>query len=412
MTSAFSTALSSLSAHARAVDVVGNNLANLNTTGYKANSVAFFDVVAQSLGAGLGAGQVGFGVSTPMSIRQFSQGAIQTTGGALDAAIQGDGFLVVRDSSGRQMYTRGGNLLVDRAGNVVTLKGQRLQGWMADATGAINPGSALTGLVIPIGTLQRPVETTSFSMDLNLNASAPAGATFANSIEVFDSLGASHIVTINFTKSATPGEWDYSISIPDDDVTAPVAPLTGTLTFSSTGVLTSPVSTDPAPQFVITGLANGAADMNLDWLVFSGATPRMTQFAQPSAVSANAQDGAPAAQLLRVSLGDGGAVFAQYSDGRQVVVGQLAMASIRNPESLIAVGDNAYEVSATTAEPAIGLPGTGGRGTIVGGAIESSTVDLAREFTNLIVFQRGYQASTRVITTADEMSQETLALKR
>jgi flagellar hook protein FlgE len=412
MTSAFSTALSALSAHARAVDVVGNNLANLNTSGYKASSVAFFDVVAQSLGSGLGADQLGFGVNSPISLRQFSQGAIQTTGGALDAAIQGDGFLIVRDNAGRQMYTRGGNLLVDKSGNLVTVKGQRLQGWMADATGAVNPGSGLTGLTVPVGTLQPPSVTTSFSMDLNLNAAAPAGTTFANSIEVFDSLGASHIVTVEFTKSATAGAWDYSISIPDDDVATPVPPLTGTLTFSATGALTSPASTDPPPQFVIAGLIDGASDLTLDWELFSGTAPRVTQFAQPSAVSANAQDGSPAAQLLRVSLGDGGAVFAQYSDGRQMVVGQLALASIRNPESLTAVGDNLYEVSDSTADPAIGLPGTGGRGTVVGGAIESSTVDLAREFTNLIVYQRGYQASTRVITTADEMSQETLNLKR
>lgn len=412
MTSAFSTALSSLSAHARAVDVVGNNLANLNTSGYKANAVAFFDVVAQSLGASFGATQLGFGVSSPVAVRQFTQGAIQTTGGALDAAIQGDGFLIVRDNAGRQMYTRGGNLLVDRNGNLVTLKGQRLQGWMADASGAVNPGGALSGITIPVGALQPPTVTTAFSMDLNLNASAPAGTTFANTIEVFDSLGAAHIITVEFTKTATPGAWDYSISIPDDDVTTPIPPLTGTLTFSPAGQLTNPGPTDPAPQFVVTGLANGALDLTLDWQLFAGTRPRITQLAQPSAVSANAQNGAPAAQLLRVSLGNGGAVFASYSDGRQALVGQLAMASIRNPDSLVALGDNTYELSALTADPAIGLPGTGGRGTIVGGAIESSTVDLAREFTNLIVYQRGYQASTRVITTADEMSQETLNLKR
>lgn len=412
MTSAFSTALSALSAHARAVDVVGNNLANLNTAGFKANSVSFFDIVTQSLGAGLGTGQTGFGVSSPIALRQFSQGAIQTTGGALDAAIQGDGFLIVRDASGRQMYTRGGSLLVDRDGNLVTVKGQRLQGWMADSTGAVNPGGALTGLTVPVGALLRPIVTTSFSMDLNLNASAPAGATFANTIEVFDSLGAPHIITVEFTKTATPGEWDYSISIPDSDVTSPVTPLTGTLTFSSAGQLTSPALTDPAPRFVVTGLANGAANLTLDWQLFSGTAPRITQLAQPSAVSATSQNGAPAAQLLRVSLASGGTIFANYSDGRQVVVGQLAMASIRNPESLVALGDNAYELSALTADPAIGLPGTGGRGQIVGGAIESSNVDLAREFTNLIIYQRGYQASARVITTADEMSQETMNLRR
>ncbi len=412
MNSSFSIALSALSAHSRAVDVVGNNLANLNTTGFKASNVSFFDVVAQSMVSGLGQGQTGFGVNTPSAIRQFSQGAIQTTSGALDAAIQGDGFLVVKDSNGRQLYTRGGNLLVDKAGNLITVKGQQLQGWTADASGVVNSGSALSGIVVPVGSLQRPTATKTFALDMNLNAAAAAGSTFSNSIEVFDSLGASHIVTMTLTKSATANQWDYSISIPDDDVTTPATALTGSLTFGPSGDLATPLPTDTPPRFSIAGLVNGAADLDLDWNMFEGTTPRITQFAQPSAVSANAQDGAPAAQLMRVSLGDGGAIFAQFSDGRQVVVGQLAMAAIRNPESLVAVGDNAYEVSSTTAAPAIGLPGTGGRGTIIGGAIESSTVDLAREFTNLIIFQRGYQASTRVITTADEISQETINIKR
>ena len=129
-------------------------------------------------------------------------------------------------------------------------------------------------------------------------------------------------------------------------------------------------------------------------------------------MNANQQDGSPAAQLVRVGIASGGFVLAQYSNGQQLSVAQLAMASIRNPESLIAVGDNAFGLSARSALPAIGLPGTGGRGSILGGAVENSTVDIAREFTNLIVLQRGYQANARVVTTVDEMSQETISLKR
>jgi len=220
------------------------------------------------------------------------------------------------------------------------------------------------------------------------------------------------VITIDFTKSANPNEWDYSISIPDADVTAPVAPETGTLTFDETGTLTDPPPGGPFPTFQITGLANGAADLDLNWEIYDGVDPRITQYAQPSAVSANAQDGAPAAQLLRVGLDDGGAVLAQYSNGEQKMVAQLAMAAVRNPESLIAVGNNNYQLSARSALPAVGLPGTGGRGTIIGGAVESSTVDIAREFTDLIVLQRGYQANTRVVTTVDELSQETINLIR
>ena len=129
-------------------------------------------------------------------------------------------------------------------------------------------------------------------------------------------------------------------------------------------------------------------------------------------MNANQQDGSPAAQLVRVGIASGGYVLAQYSNGQQLTVAQLAMASIRNPESLIASGENTYSLSARSALPAIGLPGTGGRGSILGGAVENSTVDIAREFTNLIVLQRGYQANARVVTTVDEMSQETISLKR
>jgi flagellar hook protein FlgE len=166
-------------------------------------------------------------------------------------------------------------------------------------------------------------------------------------------------------------------------------------------------------DFDITGLVSGAQDMSLHWNPFNSADiPRLTQFGQPSATSANQQNGSPAAQLDRVGLADGGRILAQYSDGQQVVIGQIAMAAIRNPESLVAVGNNNYSLSARSATPAIGAAGTGGRGSIIGGAVEYSTVDIAREFTNLIVLQRGYQANSRVITTVNELTEETINLKR
>jgi flagellar hook protein FlgE len=192
----------------------------------------------------------------------------------------------------------------------------------------------------------------------------------------------------------------------------PFAAVTGTLQFDSHGVLTSPAVDGDMPVIEITGLADGAADMSITWNLYNGSAPRLTMYAQSSAVAANSQDGSPAAQLVRVAIGDGGQVLAQYSNGQQVAVGQLAMASIRNPESMISVGNNNFQLSARSALPAIGLPGTGGRGQIMGGAIEFSTVDIAREFTNLIVLQRGYQANARLVTAVDEISQETINLKR
>lgn len=415
MFTSFSTALSALGAHTTAVDVVGNNLANLNTPGYKSSVVAFSDLVTQSLGAGLGETQVGFGVARPVTIRQFSQGAIQASSGPLDVAIQGDGFLVVRNSAnGSVLYTRGGNLQVNKEGQLVTATGFRVQGWN-EVNGVLDTTLPPTDVVVPVGSLRAPQPTSSISFDMNLDASASAGpppAKFSTSIEVYDALGGSHIVSIEFTKTATAGEWSYALSIPDADVQTPIPPVTGTLVFDGAGRMITPALTDPGPAIQISGLVNGAGDLNISWQLFNGPTPRLTMYSQPSALAANAQDGHPAAQLVRVGIGDGGRVLAQYSNGQQVAVGQLAMCSVRNPESMIAVGNNNFQLSARSALPAIGVPGTGGRGQILGGAVEFSTVDIAREFTNLIVLQRGYQANARVVTAVDEISQETINLKR
>ena len=414
MFTSFSTALSALGAHSTAIDVVGNNLANLNTPGFKTSVVAFYDLVTQSLGAGLGETQVGFGVARPVTLRQFSQGAIQASTGPLDAAIQGDGFLVVKDRSDTVLYSRGGNLQVDKSGNLLTATGQKVQGW-TEQSGVLNTVGPISDIIVPVGTLKNAAASQSVSFDMNLNAAATAGPPpekFSTSIEVFDSLGVSHVLSVGFTRSATANSWDYSITIPNGDVSTPVAPVTGSLAFDTAGKLSSPAAGAQLPSISIPGLKSGAADMSVTWNLYNGTTPRLTQFAQPSAVSANAQDGSPSAQLNRVGLADGGKIVAQYSNGQQIVVGQLAMAAIRNPESLLSVGNNNYQTSARSALPAVGVPGTGGRGAILGGAVENSTVDIAREFTNLIVLQRGYQANSKVITTVDEISQETINLKR
>ena len=414
MFSSFSSALSALNADSTAIDVVGNNLANLNTTGYKTSVVSFHDLVTESLGANLGQTQVGFGVGRPTTFREFSQGALQTTSGPLDAAIQGDGFFIVRGSDSAIEYTRGGNFQVDRDGTLITSTGEKVQGW-SQVNGVVDTNGAIGNITVPTGTISPPVPTSAFSFDMNLNAAATAGPppdTFSTSVQVFDSLGESHILTANFTKNSAVGKWDYSISVPDADLKAAFTAVKGSLTFDSNGKLATPTPTDPAPQVKITGFADGAADTTLTWNLYNGTTPRISQFAEPSTVSAVTQDGSSAAQLVRVGIGDSGKVVAQFSNGQQATVGQLAMASIRNPESLIAAGNNNYLISGRTSTPAVGLPSTGGRGDVVGGALENSTVDIAREFTNLIVLQRGYQANAKIVTTVDELSQDTINLKR
>jgi flagellar hook protein FlgE len=410
----FSTALSALSAFSTAIDVTGNNLANLDTIGFKASEVSFHDLVTQSISAGLGNTQVGFGVGTPTTAALFTQGALQTTGGELDAAIQGDGFFIIQGPDASTEYTRAGNFQTDENGNLETATGQQVLGW-TQVNGTLNTNAPPSAITIPTGIVEPPVVTQNFSFDMNLDAAATPGssdATFATSVTVYDSLGNAHVVTATFTEDpTTAGQWDYSISVPDSDVAnPPFTPLTGSINFNSNGILTTPAATDPSPQLQITGLADGAADMTLNWNLYNGTTPRITQFAQPSSVSAVSQDGSAAAQLNQVAIGAGGEILAQFSNGQQTVVGQLAMATIRNPDSLLAIGNNAYQLSAASALPAVGLPGTGGRGTVQGGSIESSTVNVATEFTNLIVYQRGYEANSKVINAVDELSQDTINL--
>jgi flagellar hook protein FlgE len=195
MFTSFSTALSALAADSTAIDVVGNNLANLNTPGFKTSAVRFRDLVTESLGAGLGETQVGFGTGQPLTIREFSQGAIQTSSGLLDAAVQGDGFFVVNDSSGNQLYTRAGSFQTDKMGNLLTDTGYKVQGWTTvdPTTGQIDTNGSVTNIVVPVGSLKAPVATSAFTADLNLNSAAAADSTsaFTTPLPVYDSLAPS-----------------------------------------------------------------------------------------------------------------------------------------------------------------------------------------------------------------------------
>ncbi len=420
MFTSFSAALTGLAANEVGVDAVGTNLANLNTTGYKASVVSFYDLVAQNLGLGNGS-SVGLGTGKPRVSHEFTQGAIQTTSGALDGAIQGDGFFVVRDpSTGAVNYTRVGNFKVDANGNLMTSTGERVQGWNM-SNGVLNTNGVIGDIVIPSGTLRAPVATTNMSLDINLDASATVGAatgSFSTPIEVVDSLGVSHVLTVNFTMSAA-NKWDYAVTIPGAEVGAgtagtpfPIPGASGTLTFGPNGVLTDPTFANGVVPVAVAGLKDGAADLKVNWSLYTpDQVGRITQYAQQTAVSAEAQDGIAAAQLTHVSLSDGGEIIAQFSNGKQVAVAQLALASIRNPDSLTSVGDNNFQVSSNTAIPAIGTANTGGRGNVLSGALESSTVDIAHEFTSLIVYQRGYEAAAKVITTTDTLTQDTMNLK-
>jgi flagellar hook protein FlgE len=418
MFTSFSAALSALSANATAIDVVGNNLANLNSTGFKTSEVIFRDLVTQSLGAGLGETQVGFGTGQPLTVRHFTQGAIQTTSGLLDGAIQGDGFFVLEDTAGQTYYTRAGNFQTDSEGNLMTDTGQYVMGWTTlDATtGEVDTNGSIGKIVVPVGSLKEATATSELSIDLNLNASSAVGTSSNYSTEVttYDSLGTSHVLTFSFQKTAS-NTWSYDVTVPATDTggTSGTTSIgSGTFSFDSSGALTDPAA-GTTVSLSITGLSDGAADMDVTWSPFDSAgSTRITQFSSDSTQSATSQNGSEAAELIHVGLSTGGYILAEYSNGDQVKVGMTALASIRNSDTLIAAGDNNFKLSARTATPSVGVPGTGGRGTIVGGATEASTVDIATQFTRLIVYQRAYEASSKVVNAANELSQTTINLIR
>jgi flagellar hook protein FlgE len=421
MFTSFSTALSALDATSTAIDVVANNLANLNTTGYKDSSVSFQDLVTESTGAGLAQTQVGFGVAPPVTTAQFTQGSLETAGGTLDSAIQGQGFFVIKSATGAQQYTRDGTFQLAADGTLQTENGADVQGYSV-TNGVVNTNQAIGNIVIQQGQIRQPVATQNVSVSMNLDSTSTSGTpnTFSTPIQVIDSLGNPQTLTMNFTQSAVnPLQWSYQVTIPGNATTGgtPGTPtnllaVPGTVTFNSSGQLVSPLPAAGSIPLTISGLSDNAANMHINWNMYdANGNPTLTQFSQASAVSANSQDGVASAQVVSVAMANGGLVMAQYSDGTQEVVAQLALAQISNPESMTAVGNNDYEASAATALPAIGTANTGGRGQILGGQLESSTVDIAQEFTNLIVLQRAYEANSKVVTTVDKLSQDTINLK-
>jgi flagellar hook protein FlgE len=403
MFSVFSTALSALNANEVGIAVTGNNLANVNTAGYKCSTADFSELMSDNASGA----QVGMGVGTPTTRTIFTQGPLQQNTGLLTAAIQGAGYFTVQDSGGEQLYTRVGNFKLDAQGNLQTQTGDTVLGTMGP-------------IQVPSATLP-PVESHNLTFDLNLDAGADIvttsdPASFSAPIQVVDSLGETHMVAVDFWKTgmaAGTTTWTYAARSDQAGTTAQVNGAgTGTLSFDSTGKLTTtaPVTITIANSLGGPTLPDGANTMSLKWsLVQSdGTTPRLTQSAGTSACSAQWQDGSVLATQNKVSITDGGFVTVEYSNGVIKNVAQLQLASFRNPDSLVDVGNGQYKASAATSSPAVGPADSGGRGKVAGGQMEGSAVDMATEFANLIVYQRGYEAGARVVTTANQLTQDTI----
>src|SRR5262245_2520724 len=412
----FSASLSGLNANAQKLAVIGNNLANINTVGFKASDVTFADLVSQSVGgSSTDRMQIGLGVTVASITPKFTQGAIESTGVSSNVSIQGNGFFLVGDEQHRA-YTRAGNFTFDANGQFNTPDGQPVQGWttLDPLTGNINTSGQPGNIIVPRGTLLPPVATTTFAAATNLDANAAIGGTFTSSVPVYDALGVVHVASITYTKTAT-NAWDYAITVPGAEVTGgtpgtPFSIATGSLTFDGTGNLTAPTApvTITSPAW-----ANGATATNINWNLFdANGAPTVSAFASPSATSSTTQNGAAAGAIDGILIDSNGVIQGTYGAGHTVKLGQISLATFNNPQGLYKLGDNKFVETEASGIPSVGTASTGGRGSLIGSALEQSNVDIAQEFTQMILAQRGYQANSKTITVSDELLVETLNLKR
>jgi flagellar hook protein FlgE len=416
----FSSGLSGLNANAQYLSVIGNNLANINTIGFKSSAVTFQDLVSQNVGgSSANPMQVGLGVTTGAISPIFSQGAIENTREATNVAIQGNGFFIVRGANGNA-YTRAGNFTFNADGKLVTPNGDFVQGYTAidPTTGQVITTGQPSDIVVPPGVLRAPVATSTFQTLTNLDSDAVAGDTFTAAVQIYDSLGSPHVATITYTKGAAAGAWTYDVSLPKVDVSgtvgAPVSIGTGSLKFDTDGTLLQVNGATPDDVTLTTpALANGAAAGTLTWdLVDDNGAAALTGYSATSTTSSITQNGSAPGMIDNISITPDGTIQATFGAGQTVSVGQIALANFNNPKGLVKLGSSKYGESQAAGTPNVGVAGTGGRGSLIGSALEDSNVDIAQEFTQMILAQRGYQANAKTITTSDQVLVDTLNLKQ
>jgi flagellar hook protein FlgE len=406
----FSIPLSGLNASDTALATISNNLANLNTTGYKDATVNFQDMFYQMLGSN-GAGdqlQIGAGAAVSSINTNFAGGSVQSTGVDTDMAITGNGFFVVQNGS-NTYYTRAGDFTQDSSGNLITADGFQVMGYPA-TNGVVDTNAGLTPIQLPMGMISAPNATSSISIAANLSSSAAVGDSYNTNVTVYDSLGTSHVLNVNFARTSTG--WNYTATLPSTEITGGTGTSTtvasGALTFDTNGALTSttPISLN------ISGLADGASPLAINWsLTSASGTGLITQVSGASSTSSTTQDGYASGSLTSFSINSDGTIVGAFTNGSKVL-GQIALANFANMQGLTKQGDNNYAANISSGSAVIGSPGTSSLGTLTGSALELSNVDMSQEFSNLIIAERGFQANAKSVTTFDQIAQDTINLIR
>lgn len=407
----FSQGLSGLNAASTDLDVIGNNIANAGTVGFKQSVAQFADMYATAL-AGTGSNTVGIGTKVAAIAQQFNQGDITTTNRTLDVAISGNGFFRL-SNNGTINYSRNGQFQLDKDGFIVNAQGMRLTGYPANSNGVISSVSP-QDLQIPTGDLA-PKATSTVTAQFNLdsrttpidqgatpfNAGDPTTYTNGTSLSVYDSLGNAHTVMLYFVNTGS-GQWNVYGTL-DGSSTAlnGGAPLTQ-LAFDGTGALTSGGKLTGVALPYTNGAAPGSVAIN-----FGGTT----QYGNSYTPNALNQDGYTSGQLTGFSIGADGVIKGQYSNGQGATLGQVALANFANPQGLTPMGDNAWQESAASGNAVVGAPGGTNMGKLNAGAVEESNVDLTQELVSMITAQRNYQANAQTIKTENQLMQTLVNLQ-
>ncbi len=431
LTGALFSGVSGINANGNAMNIIGDNIANVNTVGFKSSRAVFFDL----LSAEVGGTKVGTGSRLAAASRLFTQGGVETTNSPTDMAIQGRGLFVLNDAQGASFYSRAGQFSLDKDGVLVNLQGLKVQGYELDSSG--NPISGLTDIAVDSKRLSPPVVTTGIDLTMNLDATAPVPATalpadavgteappatwfgasdFSTVVTVFDSLGAAHDLTFLFRKTATANQWSYRVVADAGEVAGgtagnlrQVGGAGGLIAFNPDGSLNAGAPTNITAIGPITW-TNGSNNQTI-----AAANVQLagtTQFSLPSAVSALSQNGTPSGAVSSISVGSDGVITGHFSSGLTQPIYRIALADFSNPEGLTHLGDTLYSQSAQSGAPIYGTPGDAGVGSLLTGSLELSNVDLATEFVKMVTTQRGFQASSHIITVTDTLLEEVANLKR
>lgn len=431
--------VSGLRAEGEALGVVGDNIANTNTVGFKTQRAIFQDVLGHSILAGTSASLPGSGVRVGKIQQMFTQGSLANTGVATDLALNGDGFFVVNgtvEGITSNFYTRAGQFVLDKDGFLTNSAGLKVQGYQANADGTFQ--ASASSVRAPTSSL--PAHATgNIQITANLDASEaiitdgavppvvvpfavadPANTSqFSTSITVYDSLGSAHSLDVYFEKTGD-NAWTYHALADGDDLNPPQAGLnvevgTGTMTFTTDGALNTVTPGTPIVLDFGGGATPGQA-VTLDFGTPIGAggsgLDGTTQFASPESISAQTQDGYASGDFSGVAVDGQGVVMGLYTNGQKLAISQLAVAKFRSNDGLGRAGQNLWIETRDSGTAALGTAASGGRAAVSSGALEGSNVDLAEEFVGLITHQRSFSANSKTITTADEMLQELINIKR